>query len=317
MTQVVRKREVGSRTLGQVYARWRYQIGLDPTSYVSRAIILVLFAVFFGVPILWLFIAPTKSHRELISMSSLAIGNLQNVMDSWQRLAAFNRGIMFTWARNSVWYVGVALVLCMAVTIPAGYLLANVSFKGRKALLWATLILMLLPGDATVLPMYMLLFLMRMINKPWAVILPAGLAPAAVYLTYTYYRTVMHKDLVDAAKVDGCSDLAMFWHIGLPLARSVVAMLLFTQFSALWNGFFAASIFLERDLMKTLPVGIAVMAQQTGALNPNPTAYGKVLLLRPDMALVSIFTVTPVILIYLVSQRLIVRAATAGAIQGE
>jgi multiple sugar transport system permease protein len=205
----------------------------------------------------------------------------------------------------------------MVITVPAGYLLANVRFKGRQWLLWATLILMLLPSDATVLPMYMELFMMRMINTPWAVILPAGLAPAAVYLTYTYYRTVMPRDIVDAAKVDGCSDLQMFWYIGLPLARSVIAMLLFTQFSFLWNGFFAASIFLERDQYKTLPVGIAVMAQQTGALNPNPSAYGKVLLLRPDMALISVFTVLPVIIIYLLSQRLIVRAATAGAIHGE
>jgi len=303
--------------LSRMYSRWQYQIGLDPISYIGRTVILILFGFFFGVPVLWLFIAPTKSHRELTSMAPLAIGKLSNVLDSWQRLVAYNRGIMFTWAKNSVMYVGSALVLCMLITIPAGYLLANVRFKGRQALLWATLILMLLPGDATVLPMYMLLFVMRMINTPWAVILPAGLAPAAVYLTYTYYRTVMHKDIIDAAKVDGCSDLAMFWYIGLPLARSVIAMLLFTQFSALWNGFFAASIFLERDLYKTLPVGISVMAQQTGALNPNPSAYGKVLLLRPDMALIAIFTVLPVIIIYLLSQRLIVRAATAGAIQGE
>jgi len=107
---------------------------------------------------------------------------------------------------------------------------------------------------------------------PWRGLLVVVMATAAVYLTYTYYRAVMPRDIVDAAKVDGCSDLAMFWYIGLPLARSVIAMLLFTQFSLLWNGFFAASIFLERDQYKTLPVGIAVMAQQTGALNPNPTA---------------------------------------------
>jgi len=303
--------------LAETYARWLYKIGIDPFSYVARALILALFAIFFGVPVLWLFIAPTKEHKELLSRAPLAIGNLSNVLDSWTRLVSYNRGIMFTWAQNSVVYVSAALALCMAITIPAGYLLANVRFKGRKWLLWATLILMLLPSDATVLPMYMELFLMRMINTPWAVILPAGLAPAAVYLTYTYYRSVMPRDIVDAAKVDGCSDLAMFWYIGLPLARSVIAMLLFTQFSMLWNGFFAASIFLERDQYKTLPVGIAVMAQQTGALNPNPSAYGKVLLLRPDMALISVFTVLPVIIIYLLSQRLIVRAATAGAIHGE
>ena len=298
MTQTLARRRRRS-WLGRTYERWRYKIGLDPLSYGLRFVILLLFGIFFGVPVLWLFIAPTKEHKELLSLPPLAIGNWRNVLDSWERLTNYNRGIMFTWAKNSVWYVVLALALCMTITIPAGYLLANVRFKGRRVLLWATLILMLLPSDATVLPMYMELFLMRMINTPWAVILPAGLAPAAVYLTYTYYRAVMPRDIIDAAKVDGCSDLQMFWYIGLPLARSVIAMLLFTQFSLLWNGFFAASIFLERDQYKTLPVGISVMAQQTGALNPNPSAYGKVLLLRPDMALISIFTVLlPLIVLY-------------------
>lgn len=304
-------------SLKKTYSRWRYRSGLGIVSYLFRLVTLLLFVIFFGIPVLWLFITPTKAHKELNELGPLAIGKWQNVLDSWHRLMNYNSGIVYTWAFNSVWYVAVALALCMAITIPAGYLLANVNMKGRKVLLWATLILMLLPSDATVLPMYMELYLMRFINTPWAVILPAGFAPFAVYLTYTYYKTVMPRDIVDAAKVDGCSDLAMFWYIGLPLAQSVVAMLLFTQFATLWNSFFAASIFLEKDKLKTLPVGIWVMAQQTGALNPNPSAYGKVLLLRPDMATISVITVLPVILIFLVSQRFIVRAATAGAIQGE
>lgn len=307
----------GGPSLKEIFHNWRYRIGVDPGTYLFRLTIMILMALYFGLPILWLFIAPTKTHKELTDLPSLAIGNFQNVVDSWTRLSNYNRGIIFEWGWNSVWYVALALTLCMIVTIPAGYLLANVPFKGRKVLLWTTLILMLLPADATVLPMYMELFLLKIINTPWAVILPAGLAPAAVYLTYTYYKTVMHRDIVDAARVDGCSDFQMFQFIGLPLAQSVVAMVLFTQFANLWNGFFAALLFLERDQLKTLPVGIYVMAQQTGALNPNPSAYGKVLLLRPDLALISIITVLPVIIVFLFSQRLIVRAATAGAIQGE
>jgi multiple sugar transport system permease protein len=313
----ITKNNPDKNSISKIYTRWRYRIGLDPGSYVLRVVILVLCVIYFGVPVVWLFIAPTKTHPELVSMPPLSIGNWQNVVDSWNRLAAYNRGIMFTWAWNSVWYVLLALAISLIVTVPAGYLLANVQFKFRKVLLWATLILMLLPSDATVLPMYMELYLLKLINTPWAVILPAGFAPFGVYLTYVYYRAVMPRDIVDAAKVDGCSDLQMFWYIGLPLAQSVVAMLLFTQFAALWNGFFAASLFLEKDRLKTLPVGIWVMAQQTGALNPNPSAYGKVLLFRPDLALASIITVLPVIIIFLLSQRLIVRAATAGAITGE
>jgi multiple sugar transport system permease protein len=109
----------------------------------------------------------------------------------------------------------------------------------------------------------------------------------------------------------------MFWYMGLPLAQNLVAMLLFNQFAALWNNFFAASLFLDMDQLKTLPVGIYVIAQQTGALNPTPSAYGKVLLYRPDLALISIITVLPVILVFLLSVRLIVRAATAGSLQGQ
>lgn len=306
-----------SSSLKNAYTNWRYRTGLDPISYLFRLGVLLFFVIFFGVPILWLFITPSKAHKELTELPPLAFGSFTNVVDSWNRLMNYNNGIVLTWAWNSVWYVAFALTLCLIITIPAGYLLANVNIRGRKLLLWATLILMLLPSDAAVLPMYMELYLMRLINTPWAVILPAGFAPFAVYLTYTYYRTVMPRDIVDAAKVDGCSDLTMFWHIGLPLAQSIIAMLLFTQFATLWNGFFAASIFLESDRLKTLPVGVWVMAQQTGALNPNPSAYGKVLLLRPDMATISVITVLPVIIIFLISQRFIVRAATAGAIQGE
>jgi multiple sugar transport system permease protein len=313
----ISKKSEEASSFTRAYRAWRYRVGLGPGNYLLRLVILVLMALYFGLPVLWLFFAPTKTHKQLTDMPSLAIGNFQNVVDSWNRLAHYNRGVMFTWGWNSVWYVLTALVLGLTITVPAGYLLANVNFKGRKVLLWITLIMMLLPGDATVLPMYMELFLIKLINTPWAVILPAGMNVFGVYLTYTYYKSVMPRDIIDAAKVDGCSDMQMFRFIGLPLAQSLAAMLLFTQFATLWNGFFNALLFLENDQLKTLSVGIYVMASMTSALNPNPTAQGKVLLFRPDLALVSIITVLPVIIVFLFSQSLIVRAATSGAIQGE
>ena len=300
--------------LARVFGPRPLRTPLDPATYLLRLVITALFGLYFGLPVVWLFLAPTKSHKQLTDLPPLAIGGLQNILDSWQRLAAYNRGVMFQWIWNSVWYVLLALAISLAVSIPAGYLLANVNFKGRKLLLWVTLILMLLPADATILPMYMELFVLRLVNTPWAVILPAGMAPFAVYLTYTYYKTTMHRDIIDAARVDGCSDLAMFWWIGLPLAQSVVAMLLFTQFASLWNGFFAALIFLESDNLKTLPVGIQVVASITGALNPNPNGN---YMFRPDLALISLMNVLPAILIFLFSQQLIIKAATSGAIQGE
>lgn len=164
-----------SSSFKNAYTNWRYRTGLDPVSYLFRLGILLFFVIFFGVPILWLFITPSKAHKELTELSPLAFGSFTNVVDSWNRLMDYNNGIVLTWAWNSVWYVAFALTLCLIITIPAGYLLANVNIRGRKLLLWATLILMLLPSDAAVLPMYMELYLMRLINTPWAVILPQAL----------------------------------------------------------------------------------------------------------------------------------------------
>ncbi len=138
-----------------------------------------------------------------------------------------------TWLFNSVWYVFTGLLLVLIITVPAGYVLAVINFPGRKILMWITLLLMMLPGDVLVLPMFLELHAMGLYNTPWALILPAGFSAAAVYLTFVFYKGAMPRDLIDAARVDGCSNWTMFWHIGLPLAKTIIALLLFTRFGSI------------------------------------------------------------------------------------
>jgi ABC-type glycerol-3-phosphate transport system permease component len=131
MTQVTTHQENPNpwKKIASVFEHWRYQTGIAPGTYIIRAIILLLLVLFFGLPIIWLFITPTKAHAELIKLPALQIGNWAHVVESWTRLISYNRSILFTWAQNSVWYVAIGLVLVIGITVPAGYLLANVTSR--------------------------------------------------------------------------------------------------------------------------------------------------------------------------------------------
>ena len=156
---------------------------------------------------------------------------------------------------------------------------------------------------------------MGLVNTPWALILPAGFSAGAVYLVFVYYKSAMPRDLIDAARVDGCNEWQLFWYIGLPLAKAIIAMLLFIQFRGLWNNFFGAQILIYSDRLRTLPVGTGILITDVGAIRPNPTSISSLPIMRAEAALTGVIGVLPVAIIFLLSQRLIVRGATAGAIK--
>ncbi len=144
-------------------------------------------------------------------------------------------------------------------------------------MLWLTLITMLLPTSALVLPLFMELNLVHLVNTPWAVILPACFFPFGVYLTYIYYKSSLPSELMDAARVDGASEFDIFIHIALPLAKPLLGLLAFISFNANWNNYFGPYVLLNDDKLFTLPVGIQTVLGSTSALqpgfNPNPGAH--------------------------------------------
>ncbi len=133
-------------------------------------------------------------------------------------------------------------------------------------LLWLTLITMLLPVSAMVLPLFLELNLAHLINTQWAVVLPAMFFPFGVYLSYVYYGSSLPGELVDAARVDGCSELRVFWNLALPLARPLLGLLAFISFNANWNNFFGPYVMLNNDKLYNMPVGLnSVVAGDVGA----------------------------------------------------
>ena len=280
--------------------------------------VLLLFAAYFFIPILWLVLATSKSAPQLLELKPLAFGSFQRVQEAWQRIIEYQDGEVLLWAFNSIRYAAWALVLSLVISIPAGYILAVARFPGRRSLLWLTLITMLLPPSALVLPMFMELNLFHLINTQWAVILPSAFFPFGTYLTYIYYASSLPPDLLDAARVDGCSEAELFWHIALPLATPLLGLLAFINFSTNWNNFFGPYVLLNDDTLFNLPVGIQQFVAATSALRPgfNPSPGVMVGYQQAEAALFGLIMVVPVAIVYLIAQRYVIGGAFTGSVKG-
>jgi multiple sugar transport system permease protein len=210
-----------------------------------------------------------------------------------------------------------SLIGSLAICIPAGYILAIGRFPGRKALLWLTLITMLLPVSAMVLPLFLELNLAHLINTQWAVVLPAMFFPFGVYLSYVYYGSSLPTELVDAARVDGCSELRVFWNLALPLARPLIGLLAFISFNANWNNFFGPYVMLNDDKLYNMPVGLNSVVAATSALRPgfNPTP-GATSFVQADAAMAAMFMIVPVVIVFMFSMRYVTSGAFTGGVKG-
>ena len=284
----------------------------SPAAWLGRAVailLLVVFAAFFVVPIVWLLIAPTKTDRQMLLDAPFSFGSLQTVADNWQSLVSFQDGLLWTWIGNSAFYCIAALAITLVTSIPAGYALALTEFRGRKALLATTLIVMLVPSTALVLPIFLELSAVHLIGNPLAAILPFSFFPFGVYLTYIYFSTAISRDLLDAARIDGASEVQVFARVAMPLATPVIALVGFFSFTSNWNNYFLPYVMLP-GRKAPIQVGLAEMLSNVPQFNPTNAASSTITL--SALALATIVAIAPVMIVFLFAQRFLVTGMTAG-----
>ena len=259
----------------------------------ARSLVLLVFGVFFVVPLAWLVLAPTKSDDDLLTRSPLAVGNLHNVLTAWRNMNAYGGHIYRRWMENSLLYSLSATAIAIAVALPAGYGLAVGTFRGRKLVLSLTLISMLIPATSLVLPVYLELNAMQLIGNAFSIILPFAFFPFGVFLAYLYFATALPRGLLDAARIDGCTELQAFLRVALPLAKPVAALVFFFSFVADWNNFFLPYAILPDQTEFPVQVGLTDIFRSS----------------RPTVALATLVAALPVAVVFILSQRALVRGA--------
>ncbi|WP_344738153.1 carbohydrate ABC transporter permease [Microbacterium awajiense] len=271
--------------------------------------VLAFFVVFFILPIVWLLLAPTKTPRQLLLDNPFSFGGFDTLAANWDALMTFQNGIVWVWMGNATLYAGVALVITLVVSIPAGYALALVEFRFRSLLLMVTLVVMLIPNTALVLPVFLELSAVGLVGTPWSVILPFSFFPFGVYLTYIYFSTAVSRDLLNAARIDGAGEFRVFAQVAMPLATPVIALVGFFNLVANWNNYFLPFVMVP-GRKSPIQVGLAELLSNVPLF--NPTSSGSVTIDLPVLAMATIISVAPVLVIFLFSQRFLVSGLTAG-----
>jgi multiple sugar transport system permease protein len=288
-----------------------------PARWLGRVLVvavLAFFSIFFVIPLAWLLLAPTKSTTQLNGLNGeqpFSFGSFDQLAENWNNLVGFQDGIIWTWLGNSVLYSGVAVVITIIVTIPAGYALAMTNFRFRRVLLIATLMVMLIPNTALALPIFLELSAIHVFGSPLAVILPFSFFPFGVYLAYIYFSTTMSHDLLDAARIDGAGEFRVFWRIAMPLATPVIALVGFFNFVGNWNNYFLPFIMEPGSRKMPVQVGLAELISNVPVF--NPTTVASITISLPQLAFATLISVAPVLIIFLFSQRFLVTGLTAGA----
>ncbi len=277
--------------------------------------VLAFFIILYGVPLLWLLLASTRTESSLISDTPLSFGSFAAAKETYLNLASYNSGQIYTWAWNSVIYTVGSVTLTLLSCIPAGYALAMSEFRGRKFILIMTLIAMITPSQAIILPIFLELTLLGLTNTYTGLILASSFFPFGVYLAYIYYTTSLPKSVVESARIDGCGHFQCFIHMGLPLAKPLVALVAFFSFVNNWNNYFLAFILISDDDKQNLPVGLTTLINSSGALNPQEAA-NNLPIGQPEAIQAAVLVVLPIIVVFLFSQSYVRSGLNAGAEKG-
>src|SRR5205814_6514785 len=175
----------------------------------------------------------------------------------------------------------------------AAYALARLELPGRKWVFWTIIATLMVPGQILLVPVYLILNKLGWLDTPLALIVPAGAGAFGVFLLHQFFKGIP-RELEEAAELDGCSALGVYWYIMLPLARPALATLAIFTFVGSWNDFLGPLVFLDSVEKYTLPVGVALF--QTS----YASQYGLTLA-------ASVICTTPILLIFLLFSRHIIR----------
>ena len=265
-----------------------------------RVLVLLAFAIFFAGPLAWLLLEPTKTGGRLTTGGAFTADSFHNVWLAWRQLDSFQDHMFLRWMENSLIYTSGAVALTTITAIPAGFGLAMGRFRGRRLVLGVTLVAMVMPPATLILPIFLELNAAHLIGSAFSVILPLAFFPFGVYLAYLYFATTLPRGLLDAARVDGCSEWQMFRAIALPLAKPLLAYVFFFAFVADWTNFFLPYVVLDDSSTFPVQVGLGDILQGS----------------PPEVALAAVIAAAPVALVFIVSQRALVRGLVDGATVG-
>jgi putative chitobiose transport system permease protein len=251
-------------------------------------------------PLLWLLSTAFKSPAENIFQFPPQLLPSQPTFNNFVRVWQTNPfgRYLFNSTLVAVLTVGLNLLFCAL----AAYPLARLEFRGREIIFTAIVTTIMIPFQIVMIPLYILTVQLGMKNSYLGIIFPAIASAFGIFLLRQAFQGVP-KELEEAARIDGCSELGLWWHIMIPAIRPALVTLAIFVFIGSWSDFLWPLIVIDRPEFYTLPLGVAILAG-TFSLDWRLVAAG------------SVISIAPILLLFLFLQRYIVPTEAGSGVKG-
>lgn len=262
-------------------------------------LVMLVLAVISFMPIFWMFTLSLRTEDEAFTVLFFSQHiEWQNYLKAWHN---FDMGILF---KNSIIVTSSSISLTMLVGVCAAYAIAKLRFTGAKFMFFLFLSGIMIPPQGVVIPLFLFMRRIGFYGGHLSLIstyFAFGLC-ITIFILKSFMETIPDQ-LIEAARIDGCSELGILWKIVLPLCRPALATAIIFLFLRNWNEFFLAYTFLQDGSLFTLPVGIA----------SNVTMY------RSPWELIGaavIIAGLPLFIAYLLLQKQFIEGMIAGSMKG-
>jgi multiple sugar transport system permease protein len=267
-------------------------------------IVLIAIMILMVIPFIWMFTVSVGRVSDMFVVPPHWIP-VKFQLTSYFRV--FKETEFPKWFLNSLQIASSITIGRLFVCSTAAYAFSRLRFPGRDILFFVMLSALMVPTQVTIIPVFIIMRYLKLIDNPLALILPGLISPFGVFLLRQFFMTIP-TDLEDSAKIDGANPLLIYWKVILPLGGGALATLAILTFNTYWNDFFVPLIFLNSGEKLTLPLGIGTMIGRFSSgsgLGSDPSGI---------VAVVTM-SIIPVLIIFLFAQRYLIESITMTGIK--
>lgn len=266
---------------------------------IFKSILIYSLGIIFLLPVIWVFSLSLRSKKDALSAIFFTRDlHFENYYIAWK---TFNFSKLFM---NSLIVTIISVFLTLVISALAAYSFARLNYKGSNIIFYIILLGIMIPPAAVIIPLFIIMKTLGLYNSHYSLIfsyIAFGL-PIAVLILRGFFLSIP-KELIEAARIDGSSEIGTFFRIIIPLSKPAIATVTIFLFMQNWNEFILALVLLKDKVLYTLPVGLANFVGQWD----SPWQ-----LVAAGVIIASL----PIFIVYLLIQDLFVKGLTAGAVKG-
>jgi arabinosaccharide transport system permease protein len=272
------------------------------TTGMLLVIFFIVLAAIFMAPFISILLTSFKDSSQIIRIGFNLDFDIKNLkLDNYKYLFTGDHNY-WTWFANSVLLTAVQTVLTLFVSAWVGYGFAFYNFKGKTALFVCVLIVMMIPFEILMLPLYREIIVLNLTNSYWGIMLPYLANPIAIFF-FSQYLKGIPREIVDSGRIDGCSEYGIFIRLILPIMTPALAAMAIYIGMTSWNNVLWPMLVLNDNAKFTLPLGLNSL---TGVYGNN---Y-KLLIAG------SVLSIVPIVILFVSAQKYFIAGLTAGSTKG-